>query len=178
MSDLLDKLGLSDKIRLELPVSRAQLIAAIESNIDPPSFPFFDTYAKGHKLYRGRITSEGFDILRTHQRHAKKIGTRAIGKFISHGDHLIIDIQLTAFHPLQIPFLVLGILVYVLTFWAIVTDRTENNAPWMIPALFAHAAIMFGVPYWIVKSALRESKGEIDKNIRLMLRMQFENLKI
>jgi hypothetical protein len=145
------------------------LIAALKGHIDPPSFSFFDTYAKGANLYRGTVTEEGFDILRTHRRYEKKIGTRAIGKFTQHGDKLIIDIALTAFHPLQIPFLILGIMVYIITFWAIVTDRMDNGASWMLPALFVHAAIMFGVPYWIVRTAVRESKNEIEKNIRGMV---------
>src|SRR5688572_17993077 len=164
MKKALQNLGLYDRLRMELPISRNDFVRALSAHVD-------DTLSSGRKIYKGTVTSDSFELKRKRRLFDTNLAwIKLQGKFREKDNALIIDIELSVFHALLIPFLIFGIIAYGVAIPVVVADTTNGNVPaWMTSFIVLHAVLMFGIPYFIARNGIQASKYNIERDLFYLL---------
>jgi len=172
MNNFLRQIGLITDLTLQLPVERADFEKALRLHLDKPQADFLDIFSSSDKLYKGTVTHDSFEIRRRRRFFDGSMSfVRTKGQFTQKSDKLIIDLELNAFHPLMMPFVVLALGIYL---WIAVFTFTSEGAgasqPWIPFFILIHAAVMFGIPYIIMRRRLKLTRYEIERDLFFMIK--------
>ena len=125
------------------------------------------------KLYKGNIQNPNFKIQKKPQlfnnRKQSAVGT---GKVIEGINDVKIDIEINGFTTLMkffFIFIAFFYLVFLLGFGFATLSNSEFPF-FVLPILLIHACFMIGIPFFVMKSSVKNFKQEIEREFHFWLR--------
>jgi hypothetical protein len=172
MKNYLRQFGLIDTLRIELPISKAEFVGILKKNIDTHT-NFFEAFSSSKNIYKGSVNASGFELKRRKRPFDTKYhAATAKGSFTQLGDTLRIDIEINGFSTAMMVFYLLGLLIYS---FFIVFILFVNNSPgvdeipgFILPFILLHAALMFTIPYFVLKRGVKRMKHNLEREIYFM----------
>jgi len=169
MDTIFKKIGLSDNLRIELPISISDFVNTLSSNVDSPQWDFFDVFSSSRNRYKGSVKLNSFELKQKRRLFDTNVNwARVSGSFRQEGEKVIVDIGINGFRLMMIPFFILGIVIYGITVVAIIGEGDAGAG--ILPFLLIHALFMFGIPYFIMKRSVRSAKYDIERDIYFLMK--------
>jgi hypothetical protein len=176
MNDLLLKIGLLDKLTFKLDTTRDEFVKRFQQNVDPDQFEFFEMFSSSKNQYKGSITLDSFVMKRRVAFGASNFVPGSVdGTFLQRNEKLIIEANITGFSGFRMKFFLIALCIFysvalAFTINAIFLGDGSSAPAWSIPFIFVHAAVMFGIPYFMMRSAVRKIKYDLERDIFFMMR--------
>jgi hypothetical protein len=172
MEDLLRKLGLIVDHQMELPVEKARFVSILRENVDSGG-GVFEAFSSNKNVFKGFVDLSGFELKKRRKLFGRRHNlTKATGTFSQLGDTLRVDTRINGFHWSMIIFYTFLIIFYVFFLGAFfLTDAfSGSDMPPFLPIFFLlHAAIMIAIPYFLMKSGVRQMQHELEREFFYLL---------
>lgn len=173
MTELLQRLKLSDNFRIELNTTGDHFMRRFEQNVDfgntgTLSNPF-EAFSFGVHQYKGKIDGQQFEIRKKKKLFAFRSSLgKATGRYFEQGETLIIEGEITGFSKIFIPVFAFAILVYT-TFIALAIF-SKSVPIFIIPFVFIHASMLFGIPYILMRGAVQQLKYDLEREFHFIVK--------
>jgi hypothetical protein len=176
MNNFLFKIGLIDKLTLELDTSSEVFVKRFQEHVDPDQFELFEIFSRSKNQYKGAISLNNFQMKKRRSFTTSNFsrGT-ATANFFQRNGKVVVEASITSVNSLYIRFflfffgIVYGIALFTITVSGL-QDESSNMPLWTIPFILVHAAFMLGIPYLILKSTVRKMKYELERDLYFMIR--------
>jgi hypothetical protein len=176
MNDFLLKIGLIDKLTLELDITREEFIKRFQQNVDADQFELFEILSRSKNQYKGTITLNNFQMEKRRSFTTSNFsrGT-ATANFFHQNDKLVVEASITSVRRLYVVFFLFFMtIIYATSLFtvivSVVQDEPSSIKFWVIPFILIHAAFIFGIPYLILKSTVRKMKYDLERDLYFMIR--------
>lgn len=175
MEAFLRKQKLIDSISLNLNCDKTTFIEKFRENVEQSDLSFspFEAFNSRNKTYKGNISNSTFKIQKIKTFFSgKKQHPIATGKITENIDSIKLEIEINGINPfIKFFFIFTGIFYLIfLSGFLFITTR-ENFFPFfIIPFLFLHAALMIGIPFFMIKSSVKNFKQEIEREFHFWLK--------
>lgn len=175
MESFLRKYKLIDTLSLKLNCDKTTFIEKFKENVEPSNLSFspFEVFSGGSKLYKGNLQNSTFKIQKKQQLfNNRQSNPIASGKITEGINDLKINIEINGITPLMKFFFGFVVFFYLIGFsiFLLVSLNTDNFPFFPIPFLILHAVFMLGVPFYIIRSSVRNFKQEIEREFHYWLR--------
>lgn len=172
MEDFLKRLGLIVDHQMELPVEKARFVSILRENVDRGG-GVFEAFSANSNVFKGSVDLSGFELKKRRRLFGRRHNlTKATGTFSQLGDTLRVDTRINGFHWSMTIFYVLLILFYGFFLGGfLLTDAfSGSDMPPFLPFFFLlHAAIMVVIPYFLMKSGVKQMKHELEREFFYLL---------
>jgi hypothetical protein len=176
MKSVLERLGLVDHLTTEIPIEKRDFVDKLTRNVDQGDIGIFlsafEAFSSSKNEYKGTVTFDSFKIRRRRRLFDMNISLAvAEGSFRQKDNILVVEATIRGFQRIFIPFLILIAFVYVAFIISfIVSDTPGNMGGLFIPFIFIHAAIMLGIPYYIMRRGVSRMKYELERDFYYITR--------
>jgi hypothetical protein len=169
MKGFFRKIGLVDNVSIELPVRRDEFLKTLRIHVDEPGGELFEVFSNSKNDYKGRVSHDTFDIRKRRRLFDSRLNfARAAGRVSGKDDSTIIDVELTGYSPLVIPFFVFLFLVYGFVIASILFQ--SDGFLWTIPLVVLHALFMIGIPYIVMRKSMSRIRYDMERDFFFMIR--------
>lgn len=172
MEDLLRKLGLIVDHQMNLPVEKAEFVSILRTHVDSGG-GLFEVFSSSKNIFKGYVDLKGFELKKRRKLFTRRHNlTRATGRFTQLGDQLRIDTKINAFHWSMAIFYLFVSAFYIIFLGAFfLTDAfSASDMPPFLPIFFLlHAAIMFAIPYFLMKSSVKQMTHDLEREFYYLL---------
>jgi len=175
VKEYLKNLKLLDHLTTEIIIQKDDFVSKFRGHVDDGSTGMFsgsfDMVSSSKNEYRGHVGPEGFKIKRK-KRLFDVNGNIAIasGSYRQDGEKLIIDMEVNGYTGIMIPFCVFIIgsyLMFIVMFF-IGGSLGEGIPVFTLPFVLLHTALMLGIPYFMMRSSVRELKHDLEREFFYM----------
>ncbi len=158
-----------------IDIQKSQFVSKFSQIVDEGStgffFDTFDIFTSSENEYKGQVGIEGFKIKR--RRKLFDMGMNlavARGTYRQDNEKLIIETEINGFSGIMIPFYVFAIIFYsIFIAGFLMSDNFDGNgAGFALPFIFIHAALMFGIPYFVMRRSAKRMKYELEREFYYM----------
>ena len=177
MREFLSRIGLIENFTLELFIDRSDFAKILSANVDASQLGVFDLFSKSRNAYKGTVNYDSFELMRKRKFFESRVSfVKMKGTFRQKSEKLIVETELNAFHVMMLPLIAVILLVYGFTLIAVFTGAIPDSEQgsfvpiWMIPFILLHAALMFGVPYYMLRRGMRTVKYNFERDLFFMMR--------
>lgn len=175
MESFLRKQKLIDSISLNLNCDKNTFIEKFKENVEQSDLSFspFEAFNSKNKIYKGNISNSTFKIQKIKKFFSgKKQHPIATGKINENIDSIKLEIEINGINPLlKFFFIFTGIFYLIfLSVFILITTKEGFFPFFIIPFLFLHAALMIGIPFFMIKSSVKNFKQEIEREFHFWLR--------
>lgn len=170
MKSLLEKLRLVDYLTTEIPIEKKVFIDKLTRNVDQGDIGMFlsafEAFSSSKNEYKGTVTLDSFKIRRRRRFFDMAISLAvAEGRFRQKDNILVIESTIRGFSKIFIPFLLFIALFYVAFIISFIASDTPENMEWFfIPFILIHAAMMLGIPYYMMRRGVSRMKYELERD--------------
>ena len=174
MKSLLGRLKLIDHITTELPIEKRDFVSKLKSSVDQGNtgllFSAFEAFSSSKNEYKGMVTHDSFKIRRRRRLFDMSIGLAvAEGSFRQKDNLLVIDSTIKGFHGIFIPIIIFVALFYIAFILVSIFSEAPGNIEWIFIIFVPfHAAIMLGIPYFIMRRGVSRMKYELERDFFYM----------
>jgi hypothetical protein len=166
MKDLLKKLKLIVGFTTELEISQDNFVSRMQEHVDAENVgmisDLFESFSRSKNDFKGTVKHDGFKIRkRLKFFETNRMIAFAKGTFTQKGDALIIETEINGFGGVMIPLFVFLPIIYII--FAVVLFTNDDIKWFIIPFILAYTVIMFGIPYFIMRSSIKLMKQELEK---------------
>ena len=176
MNDLLFKLGFADKFTIELPTTRDHFVKTLQQNIDADRFDLFDFFKSSKNHYKGEVSYHNFLLKRRNTFSNSSFGgNRAEGYFSQRDENVVVDVKITPSNSSMI-FIYFAFLIffYIGCIIMLIVSLVKSESPifglWMFPFMILHAALMAGIPYYMIKRNVSKFKYDLERDLYFMIK--------
>jgi hypothetical protein len=169
MKSVLVRLKLVDHLTTELPIEKYEFVEKLRSNVDQGDIGIFsspfEAFSFSKNEYKGIVTFDSFKIRRRRRFFDMAMSIAvAEGSFRQRENLLIIESTIKGFRSAFIPFLGLVLLGYIGLIVSVISSDTPGNTDWFfVPFIVIHAAIMLGIPYFVMRRGVARMKYELER---------------
>lgn len=171
MESFFRNLGLIIDHRMELPVQKSWFVRVLQENVAEGSL--FEAFSSNKAVFKGFVDQHGFELKQRRRMFRRKNNpTRAKGVFSQLGDTLRIDVKITAYHwsiILYYLFVVAFFGIFLSAFLLGEFDSSGPPHPMILVFLFFQAALMIFLPYFLLKSGVKQMKEELEREFYYLL---------
>jgi hypothetical protein len=170
MKSILERLRLVDHLTIEIPIEKKEFIDKLTRNVDQDDmgifFSAFEAFSSSKNEYKGTVTFDSFKIRRRRRLFDLNICLAvAEGSFRQKENLLVVEATIRGFQRIFIPFLFFTAFIYVACIISVIVSDTPGNMGWFfIPFIFIHAAMMLGIPYYIMRRGVSRMKYELERD--------------
>ncbi|SKC84374.1 hypothetical protein [Ohtaekwangia koreensis] len=174
MKSVLEKLKLIDHLTTELPIEKYEFVEKLRRNVDQGDTGVFlspfEAFSSSKNEYKGTVTFDSFKIRRRRRFFDMAMNLAvAEGSFRQRENLLIIESTIKGFRSVFILFIGFMFLVYTGIIASFVSSDTPGDPGWFfVPFIFIHAAIMFGIPYFVMRRGVARMKYELERDFFYM----------
>jgi hypothetical protein len=174
MKSVLERLKLIDHLTTELRIGKYEFVEELRRNVDEGGtgifLSSFEAFSSSKNEYKGVVTSDSFRIRRRRRFFDMAISMAvAEGSFRQRENMLIIESTISAFRTVFMPFIGLILVGYISLIVAFVSSDTPGESGWFfLPFILIHAAIMLGIPYFIMRRGVARMKYELEREFFYM----------
>ena len=163
MREFLEKIKLIEYLTTEIEIQKNEFVSKFRNHVDEESTGIFsgtfEVFSSSKNEYKGHVGFDGFKIKRRRRFFDRNMSMAvASGNYKQNNEILIIETKINGFSRSMIPFYLFGILFYSIFIGAFfLTENIEGNAVGIgIPFIIIHAALMFGIPYFMMRSSTKK----------------------
>ncbi len=179
MENLLKKLKIKKKYKIDLTVSKAEFIERLRENtvIGDPSalFSGFEFFSSTNKMFKGIIKSNGFLIRRYRSGVMSQMPTSARGKIYEGSSGITIDTEITSYRSIFIFYYIMLIVIYSVLIGAFFFS-SSNPDSFVLPFIIFHAFLMFFLPIFMMRRSVRIFSEDISVRFRALYGDNFTNM--
>lgn len=175
MEEFLKKLKLIDHLTTEVEIQKMEFVTRFKENVDEGSTGFmsdtFDVFSLSKNEYKGYVGFDSFKIKRRRRFFDMNMSLAvAKGRYSQKDNILIIDTEVNGFSGMMIPFYFFAIIFYTIFIAVFLfADNIEGNgAGFAFPFIVIHAALMFGIPYFMMRRSTSRMKYELEREFYYM----------
>lgn len=172
MENLLRRLGLIVDHQMELPVEKGEFASILRQNVDAGG-GLFEVFSSSKNIFKGYVDLRGFELKKRRKLFTRRHNlTKATGTFSQLGDKLRIDTKFNAFHwsmSLYYFFVIVFYAIFLSVFLFTDSFPREDMPPFLPIFLLLHAAIMFAIPYFLMKSSIKQMQHELEREFFYLL---------
>lgn len=172
MEDLLRRLGIIVDHHLELPVEKGEFVGILRQSVDAGG-GLFEAFSSSKNVFKGYVDLRGFELKKRRKLFTRRHNfTKATGTFSQLGDILHIDTRINGFHWSMSVYYFFVTFFYAIFLGVILfTDSFagEDMPPFIPIFLLLHAAIMFVIPYFLMKSGVRQMQHDLEREFFYLL---------
>ena len=171
MKEFLRKLKLVDHLTVELEIEKSDFVERFKQVVDFGSVgefgSLFDLFSRSKNEYIGSVHEGGFMIKRKRKLFNPALSMAvATGQFIQKGQKLTINSEINSFKGRMVFFYAFAFIFYcifVAAFFIPSEGQSSSMNSYFLPFIFMHAAFMFGIPYFFMRSATKAMKRELER---------------
>ncbi len=175
MKEYLERLHLVDYLQLELEMQKNKFEAKLMKQVDKGSLGIFadsfDIFSSSKNVYKGEVGNGRFRI-KKRRRFFDVDSYLAIasGSYSQKDDRLIIEAEINGFSGGMIPFFIFLIVFYTVVLGIIFVGfwRGEEASVFVPLIILLHAALMIGIPYFLMKNSTKRLKRSLEKDFYYM----------
>lgn len=174
MNDFFKRIKLTDHLKTELEVSKSDFINAFKNQIKPSDLGLFsdfsDVFSSSKKEYKGSIDNKEFLIKKKKRFFDTKMSFAKVhGTYREVGGKLIIDSEIKGFDTKMYFFFGFAIIFYLI-FIGIVSfvDLDNESRFFILPFIFVHAVMMFGIPYFMMRRSVNKMKYDLEREFHYL----------
>ena len=174
----LDRLKLKDYLTVELAVTKSDFVNKLKQIVDPGTVggmfaDTFDVFSSSKKVYKGEVSSAGF-LIKKRRRFFdfNSIGARAEGKYGHSDKGLRVDVTVHGFES-SFTLYYIGITIFYTLFLGVGVFSVVSSSgfPFFVfPFILLHASFMYGLPYFMMKRAVANTKRELEREFYFLTR--------
>jgi len=178
MNNFLRNIKLIDSFSISLNTSKSEFTSALRNHVDDADIDSmfsgaFEAFSSSKNRYKGKVYHNSFKIRRRRRFFEKNYGkTIATGKLRDQGETLLIDTQISAWNNFMFFFIGFVALMYIIAILTIFRDLFSNDSeiPVFVPFfIIIHAALMFGIPYFILRRNVRRLKEDLEREFYFII---------
>lgn len=177
MDKFLEKYKLIGYHTMEIEIDKMEFVKRLRKVVDAGdtgaiSNPF-EAFTSSENDYIGRVEPEGFELRRRRKMFEPNINRAYVtGKFTQERDRLIITSKIYGFSKsLKVFFFVILGFYLFFTVMILVLSSTDADLPaYLALFLVPHAVIMFCVPFFLARYAVRRMKKELEREFHYLAR--------
>ncbi|VXB64892.1 conserved hypothetical protein [Flavobacterium sp. 9AF] len=168
MQSFLRKNKLIDSLSLSLPSNKAKFIEKFKENVEPSDLSFtpFEALSNSPYIYKGNILENIFTIQKKKKLFAaKQTHPIATGKIIENINGITVTMEINGISPIMKFFYGFLIFFYSIFILAILSISFIDSLFSLIafPFIIIHATLMFTIPFFMIKSSVKNFKLEIER---------------
>lgn len=170
MKSILERLRLVDHLTTEIPIEKKDFIDKLTRNVDQGDIGIFlsafEAFSSSKNEYKGTVTFDSFKIRRRRRLFDMNLGlVVAEGSFRQKDNILVVEATIRGFQGIFIPFLLFIAFFYVAFIISFIVSGTQGSTGWFfIPFIFIHAAMMLGIPCYIMRRGVSRMKYELERD--------------
>lgn len=167
MNTYLKKLNLVQEINIELQISKSDFIKKFRENVDQSNFGFepFEVFKSSKNEYKGNIENAGFELKKRRKLFDTSYSfAKATGTLIQETDKLIAKIVINGFQKKMLVFIGFLTMFYIIFIISIVLGDDKIPKFFFLPFVLFHAALMFGIPYFIVRRGVKRMVYDLERD--------------
>ena len=170
MKSILKRLRLVDHLTTEIPIEKKDFVDRLTRNVDQGDIgtflSAFEVFSSSKNEYKGTVTFDSFKIRRRRRLFDVSMGLAvAEGSFRQKENILVVEATITGFRRIFIPFLFFIAFFYVAFTISFIVSNAPGNMGWfVIPFIFIHAAMMLGIPYYMMRRGVSRMKYELERD--------------
>lgn len=175
MKDLLERLKLVQHFTIEMEIEKSVFISILKEKVDEGDtsviFSAFEVFSTSKNEYKGSIGLDGFKL-----RKRRKFFDMNMNLAIANGSYqqkdniLVIETQINGFHGMFIPYYIFVPFFYVIFFFVFFVAENTNEWWFILPFMTIHAALMLGIPYFIIRRSVYRMMYELERDFYFMTR--------
>ncbi|HRG89310.1 MAG TPA: hypothetical protein PLW44_09840 [Chitinophagales bacterium] len=167
MKDILVRLKLIDTMTITLQISKDDFVGRLSEITDKESTgtmsDMFDIFSSSNNEYKGEVTYERFTIKRKRRFFDTNMNLAiAEGTFNVHNGQLTIETEINGFKYFYLLFCALLVVFYSIFFIGIL-NSDDNITLIVIPIVLLHGALMFAIPYLLMKRSVQRLKYDLER---------------
>ena len=173
MKNFLKKIGLVDYLSTELAVDQTTFVNRLKENVDHHSNGLFEIFNSSKKEYRGTVGYNNFEIQRREfYSYQNQLQAKVKGNLYQNGEKLVIESEISGYSPWLLLIFIFLLFVYASFLGAFLFTGADFGAEsfFILPFLAIHAALMFYVPYRMLKRAVEKSKYDLEREFFYLAR--------
>ena len=177
MKEFLKKIGLIDRLSINLNIDKREFGHALKDNVEEGNIgwfsDFWDAFWPGKKEYKGHVGFDSFEIKR--KRRFFEINTMNAtvkGRYRQDNDELVVDAEINGFTDRMVLFLIVAISFYFFFAGIIIFSGEPPGEvlPILFPALFIHFLFMLGIPYFMARRSVKRLKYDLERELYFLTR--------
>ncbi len=176
MENFLRKIKLIDDFSFELRTTKHEFISALKSNIDEADIDgffstAFETFSSSKNLFKGKVSHSGFRIRKRKRFFDRQFAlARATGNYRENTDSLLVHGTLNGWSNYMFLFFGIAALFYLIFISAFIFGEMDDPLSFMaLPFILIHAAFMFGIPYFAMRSGVKKLKQDIEREFHFII---------
>lgn len=175
MESFFRKQKLIDSISINLNCNKATFIEKFKENVLFSDFSFnpFEVLQSSEKAYKGNIQNSNFTIQKVKTLfNGKKQYPLGKGKIIENIDGIKLEIEINGintFFKIFYTFISLFYLLFAIGIFFIISKNDEFPL-FVIPLIFIHALAMYAIPFFLIRSAVKNFKYEIEREFHFWIK--------
>ncbi len=175
MKNFLKRIKLIDNLTTELEITKLEFVNRLSASVDQAELGFFsdtfDIFTSSKNMYKGNVNQSGFEIKKRRRFFDRQFGfAKAIGRYSQKNELLIIDTEISGWNNFMFFFYGVALLFYIFFIGMIIFSDIDNQAGFVVfPFILFHAAIMFYLPYRMMKSSVKKIKYDIEREFHYLV---------
>ncbi|MFC4268789.1 hypothetical protein [Polaribacter marinivivus] len=176
MDNFLKRINLIQPFSFDLNTNKTDFVNNLRRNVDLKDIDgmfstMFEAFEKSENTLKGSVSFNEFSLKKRQRFFDRKAGlAKAIGKYDMKGEKLQISGYIKAWSNFMyffFAFLLLFYTIFIFGFFLNV-EFSENT---YIPVIFIiiHALFMIGIPYYVLKSSIKDLKKEIEREFHFIV---------
>ncbi len=169
MKEFLKKLKLIQYLTFEIDIQRSDFVKKLRNIVDEEEISIlsdpFEAFSRSKNEYKGQVGDHKFKIKRRKKFFDMNMNFAvAEGTYQQQDENLLFEIEINGFIKMMIAFYVIVTLFYILFIGAFFTvDVDEDFSVIMLPFIILHGAMMFGMPYYLMRRSASKMRHEIER---------------
>ena len=174
MKRFLRKIKLITDFSTNVHIQKHEFVRKFKQHVDEKSVGLFsdafDIFSSSKNEYKGRVEIDGFKIKRKRKLFDTGLNLSvAQGSYKQEGETLTIEAEINGFSGAMIPFYLFAIVFYSVFIALLLTgDHEESPISFLLPFVLFHAAFMFGIPYYMMRSSVEKMKHDLEREFYYM----------
>jgi hypothetical protein len=166
---ILERLKLIDHLTIEIPIDKQEFVDRLRATVDKGDtgilFSAFEALSSSKKEYKGLVTPNSFKLRRRRKFFDMNMAfATAEGSFRQKDNLLVIESSIVGFQQFYVVFIAFLFLFYVGVIISVIFSDTPGAMRWfIIPFFIFHSALMFGVPYLIMRRGVSRLKYDLER---------------
>lgn len=171
MQELLRKYKVIDDLTIQLTIDKADFIQKFRQHVEPGDTGIignpFEVFSSSDQEFRGQVDLNGF-VIRKRRKMFEPYANiaKAEGTFHQDQDKLRITTTVNAFNGMFLFYYVFVTFVYLA--FTVVIIAVEDIPVFVIPFLLLHAALMYGIPFFLMRGGVKRMKRDLEREFFYM----------
>jgi hypothetical protein len=170
MKEFLRKVKIVDNLKTEIEIQKTEFVSRFRKNVDEGSIGFmsdtFDIFSSSENQFKGHVGYDSFKIKRKKRFFDMNLNFAvAEGSYRQRESTLIIEAEINGLSGMIVPFYIIAIVFYTIFILTLFfADNTEGNGTVVaLPFIIFHAAVMLGIPYFIMRRSTSRLKYDLER---------------